>query len=377
MSYPTTGKISADMIDSANQIKWSRVRVFDIAPGTGYTFPLIYFPQAAGLLIGENLNLTVNHSYRLARLMALVASVLIIFFSFSFYPANPAVIALISMPMVLFQFASASIDGLAIAFSLCAISIFLRIMNFKSERPQWLYYVLAVVVFLLAGSKLNLLPLGVLVAASCFSMPSKKNYLILLVTIMGIFTWLFLAITTTVDMRVVMEEPPSKLVVFYLLNPAKFFQVVGNTLSDQSVVTFYKQSFVGILGWLNASFKSRIYDQFLAALGVLVALSISLARIKKELFSRSILLLVSLASTLLIFFALLIAWSPHPATVVSGIQGRYFIIPAVIFAYSLSDSQDLKARWRRKMELFLCLIFFTYSVVCTTNLLFDRYYATP
>jgi hypothetical protein len=184
MSYPTTGKISADMIDSANQIKWSRVRVFDIAPGTGYTFPLIYFPQAAGLLIGENLNLTVNHSYRLARLMALVASVLIIFFSFSFYPANPAVIALISMPMVLFQFASASIDGLAIAFSLCAISIFLRIMNLKRERPQWLYYVLAVVVFLLAGSKLNLLPLALLVAATCFSMPSKKNYVILLVKIM-------------------------------------------------------------------------------------------------------------------------------------------------------------------------------------------------
>lgn len=375
MSYPTTGKISVDMIDSANQIKWSGVRVFDIAPGTGYTFPLIYFPQAVGLFIGEKLELTVNYSYRLARLLALLTSVILVFLSFSISPPNPAALGILSMPMTLFQFSSATIDGLAVALALFSVAAFLRIVRIQDKYSQRLYPVLAICVGVLAGSKLNLLPMVALVGGACFFLPSRKNYLIFTGTFIAIFGWLVLAMKTTIDTRIVMADPPSKITIFYLQNPWAFFQVLSNTLSDPGIFRFYKHSFIGVLGWLNASFKTRIYDQFVAGLVILAILSVDVQRVKRGLLHSALVAGVSVISALLVFFALLIIWSPHPANVVSGVQGRYFIIPAVIFAYSLHDSLCMRSGWKRKTGFFLSIIFFIYSVLCTSDLLLDRYYS--
>ena len=42
------------------------------------------------------------------------------------------------------------------------------------------------------------------------------------------------------------------------------------------------------------------------------------------------LLALALASAALVFLALLVTWTPHPAALVQGVQGRYFIVPALL-----------------------------------------------
>jgi hypothetical protein len=44
---------------------------------------------------------------------------------------------------------------------------------------------------------------------------------------------------------------------------------------------------------------------------------------------------IAIGSTLLVFFALLLNWSEHPAEVVHGVQGKYFTIPILALAYVL------------------------------------------
>ena len=46
-------KLSAKEVSSWSTIEWSGNRIYSPAPGAGYYFPAIYFPQALGLWVGE------------------------------------------------------------------------------------------------------------------------------------------------------------------------------------------------------------------------------------------------------------------------------------------------------------------------------------
>jgi hypothetical protein len=57
----------------------------------------------------------------------------------------------------------------------------------------------------------------------------------------------------------------------------------------------------------------------------------------------------ALASLPLVFLALLLSWSAFPATRVEGVQGRYFIAPALLAAMALAPAAQRRPRstWRR------------------------------
>lgn len=152
-SYPSTQKtLSLEDISTAGGVKWSGQRIYDPSPGTGYYFPVIYLPQTLGLLVGESLDLTVDHSYRLARAFALAAVAFFIYCSLRIYPTNPLVLAFLAIPMTLFQMSSASLDGISTALAIFAISAFLRITSDKDKAATWLQYAFALVIAVLASS---------------------------------------------------------------------------------------------------------------------------------------------------------------------------------------------------------------------------------
>ncbi|NMQ06099.1 DUF2142 domain-containing protein [Candidatus Accumulibacter phosphatis] len=161
-------KLSADEIDEAKSIQWAGAKEFSPAPGTGYYFPLIYAPQATGLIIGEMLGVSVEQSYRLARFFVLVFASLIIAIAFLIHPPSPLVAALLVIPMSLFQFSSASLDGLSTAVSILAISVFMRIAVEKKQARPWLLPVLTGSVILVVGCRVHLLPLILLIFGTFF-----------------------------------------------------------------------------------------------------------------------------------------------------------------------------------------------------------------
>jgi uncharacterized membrane protein len=373
---PDQKKLSVDGVTSSREIRWSHHRVYDPSPGTGYYFPLIYLPQTTGLLIGERLNLTVDKSYKLARGLSMSATLFLLLVSFKIYAPNPLVLALIVMPMTLFQMSSASLDGITTALAVFAISAFLRIAADKSSSPNGLLYALAVAVSLLATSRLHALPMLLLLLAGYAYSKNGKVLLCMFASATFIFWWNLFAMKTTVDLRMPLGDTTTNIVLFYIQAPSKFFTVLWATLSDSTVQIFYHKSFVGILGWLDAAFHDRYYQFFTAMICVIALLSVSIQRIECEWPQRLLLLFVSAISAIFVFCALLVTWSPHPARAISGIQGRYFLIPAIIFAYGLAGGADLIEGVRRKLAVLLLLCLFLVSVYATSSLMIVRYYLT-
>lgn len=63
-------KITYNNVEDISRFQWTPSQTFTVAPGTGYYFPIIYTPQAIGLLAGKGMDLSIDSSYRLARLLA-------------------------------------------------------------------------------------------------------------------------------------------------------------------------------------------------------------------------------------------------------------------------------------------------------------------
>ena len=190
-------KISLEEIDSAKNINWMGIKEYSPAPGTGYYFPMIYTPQAIGLVLGEKLGISVDASYHLSRVFAFVSAAIILFAAFSIYNVNSLVLSLLFMPMSIFQFSSASLDGISAAMSIFVIAAFLKIANDKENTDPKLFYIMTLFAVLVVTSRVHLLPIFLLLLASCFYTKRKLNYLIFVISLLCVFFWIGIAIKTT------------------------------------------------------------------------------------------------------------------------------------------------------------------------------------
>lgn len=388
-SYPPTqDKITAEDSEAADQIRWSHERLYDPSPGTGYYFPLIYAPQAAGLYAGERLGLTIDHSYRLARAFALLACVILIGAAFHIHAPNALTIALLVLPMTLYQFASASLDGIATALAVLALSIFLRIASDKTRARAWMHPALALTLAVLITSRIHALPfLGLLVAAWRYT-PNTRTLIWLIASSLFIALWTALAMKTTVDLRVLVSAPTSTILGHYLQHPLEFLNLVGATLAHPHLGPLYVRSFMGVLGWLDTPFSPPVYTALGYGLALAAALSCSWQGITRTWPQRVLLVAMAVASVLLIFLALLITWTPHPAQTIQGIQGRYFLIPALAWAYSLGGTPWAKpsstprvapslSRRVTQLGMLVGLAMWGFSTLSTTRLVLNKYYLAP
>jgi uncharacterized membrane protein len=375
LKFKPDRKLSADEIDSAKFIKWTGIKEYRSVPAASY-FPIIYMPQAVGVTIGEILGLTIDTSYLIARSMALLSISLILFAAFKIYPVNPLTIALLILPMSVFQFSSASLDGVSTALAIFSVATFLRLAVEKNNASPWLFYVHTLSIVLVATCRPHLLPLLMLVWVAAFYLPKKKYLYIAAFALLFVLAWIVIASKTTVDLGAGYRvgASTSSVALFYITNPLAFFHVLIATLSNNDFVRFYGASFLGILGWLDTRFSEDAY-KFLFLCTILIGLlSVSVKNLKTEWFPRLVLLVSALTSILLIFFALLITWNHHPARVIEGVQGRYFLVPAIMVAYAISGGLNLSDGVFRKIALLLVILLGAFTIFSMPRLLIERYY---
>lgn len=368
---PPLPRISETISASAQHIMWSGDRQFSQAPGTGYYFPLAYTPQAIGLMIGEFFHFSVEASYRTARFMVLISSVFIISIAFSLFPTNPLTVALLIIPMSLFQFASASLDAFATSLSILAISIFLRVADRRTNDSAWLAYALGVTVFVVVSCRVQLIPLLVLPYAVYFSTRNKNHLYSAVIVSIAAFAWLFVAVKFTHDFRAVANLSESKAIGYYLTNPAAFVKALTNTIGDSEFLEFYMQSFIGILGWVDTRFSDGFYY---AVFGILALVAICSASPSKIGWPRKILLGIACLSVVLTFIALLVTFNPYPAEFIQGVQGRYFLVPAMLASYALTCTIEAACGVRRKILIALLVMLAAATVGRMPELLISRYF---
>lgn len=366
----SAGRVEKQQMNETSKEKWHKTTSFSPAPGTGYYFPVIYFPQALGLAIGESLDLTINDSYRLARLLSLAVSLAIIIIATMIFPTNFLTLGLLVLPVTVLQFVSASLDGTTTAIAILCISLFMHAFDKHSRHAAWASWLLGISLLLLATSRAHLLPL-VAMPLIIFLVRKKRLDLILFLCItLFSLAWSFLALQNTVDLRDMRPDrsySTGQIIFHYLKDPLAFFHVLWSTLMDPNTRDFYQKTFIGAIGWMDPNlnkldfvFGTWFYNFSILFCIAMAALSIQWKNFRLDWIPRASLLLFSVISTLMVFFLLLATWTAHPATIITGVQGRYFLVPAVLLAYALSGSQGGMSPIRKVIGL---PIFYLYSLV--------------
>ncbi|MBU4278536.1 MAG: DUF2142 domain-containing protein [Proteobacteria bacterium] len=367
-------KLSLADSELAKSINWTGAKKFRPAYSISYYFPLLYVPQAVGLAIGEKTGLSIDFSYRLARLLSLLAIAVIILVAFNIYQPNPLVIALLVLPMSLFQMASASIDGLSLALTILSMACFLRIVQDKTNSNPLFYYLLTCAVLVLSTGRIYLAPLILLNFMACYYLKNRKYCYLCVLSVVLIVLWFIVAVYTTVDKRLVMGASTLEIALLYLQHPSILIHAFASTISNAAMTTNYLYSFVGVLGWLDTQFYIWQYTLFLLLLLSICGLSISAKDLRTDWLPRSAILLCVLSAIFIMFFLLLVTWNKYPAAIIDGVQGRYFLPPAIMISYAIAGRAKLFEGLPRKMALVLVLALCALTLLSMPRLLLKRYY---
>jgi uncharacterized membrane protein len=355
-------RYTAHIAHEASAIRWSGRRTYIEMPGAAPYFPLGYLPQAVGLRAGEWLGLAVGASYRLARATALVTIALIVAGSFAIWPPNALLICVLALPMTMFQIASASADGLSFAWLILAASLFMLGVRRGAVFRAWHAALLMFAVFMVVTARPQMLPVLAL-PAMVFAVRKDWRWLAASALVsVAVLAWMYAA-AHIVDLRMPRSVTTGQAVALYVRHPFDFAAVLMRTVDDPTYRQFYWRSFVGLLGWLDRPLPAFAY----VGCGVGLAAAVALSGARVPVAHRVLLIGCAVAAILLTFFALLVTWTDQPAQFIVGVQGRYFIGPAILFAYALGTP---RSAWR----LVFCGGFVAFTTAVTVSSLLWKYY---
>lgn len=367
-------KLTQTDVDAAKRIQWTGEFAFRPALGMAYYFPGIYAVHTIGLKLGELLQASVDASYRLARVLLLLSCCAILHYAFLLWSPPAMVLALLFIPMSLFQFASASLDGIATALAVFVLSAFFRIVRDGESRHHGLFACLMAAWLLIASSRLQLFPLILLPFIAGVLL---RRYWYVLSALTGaacVIAWQFVIMKTVVDGRVRLGDSTGNIAAYYIQNPSRLFEVLSETLANGHLMRGYFSSFFGVLGWLDTPFAGKEYIYLLVMILLVLACSISYRVMFQRKLIGAVLIACAFGSLAIIFFAMLISWTPHPASLIDGVQGRYFLIPAMMFAYALCQQIKKQGSLGQTLALGCLGVLGMYSAINTGVLVFNRYY---
>jgi len=367
-------KLNQAEIYSAKQISWTNTSEFRSAAGSAYYFPAIYAVHTVGLFIGKNLDLTIDASYRLTRIILLLSICTILYFSFLLYRPPIFTLGLLVLPMSLFQFSSASLDGIATALSIFVISVFMRIKADREKSNPYLFPLMLLAWVVLVSSRLQLFPMILLVTIAILYLRKTIYMIFVMLSAILVIGWQIVIMKSIVDGRVKLGASSGEIISYYLYHPLKLVNVFFATLTDTDHLRGYFSSFFGLLGWLDTPFPGREYVYLLILISLIFIISLKFPFKSDERQTAIVFFSISFGVIAIVFFAMLVTWTPHPANFIEGVQGRYFLIPAILVAYAINSNFEISDFYRVIVSLTLLLVLGIYSFVITDLLLLSRYY---
>ncbi|SHN19132.1 Uncharacterized membrane protein [Pseudomonas asturiensis] len=361
-------RLTADLKRHGEAAQWTGVHGFSSLPGTGYNLPAIYAPQALALAIGEQLNLSIDASYRMARLFVLITTLSLLIAAFKLYRPSPLALIVLVLPMSLFQMTASTIDGMSMALAFFAVSCFKRDWE-QENTDRRVFMMLTVSVAVLVTCRAYMAPMLLMLIAPAILHRSRQRLIIAVAATGAVVAWTVLGMAVTTDLRSGHKVTPGAIAKYYLTDPAALWNVMYATLSDAGLTAQYWRSFIGTLGWLDTTMPMSVYIGISTLIALALLINVRLSAFKPR--SAWVLLLCGFASMVLVFLAMLVIWTPHPAQVIDGIQGRYFALPVIVILCAL-DSKSGGSRWLATYGIvFMVFLVSTFSMITT---LADRYY---
>lgn len=370
-------KVTAEELAQSESVSWSGQTLYQAPSGTAYYFPAVYIPQATGLAAGRLLGMSVADSYRLARLLSLTAAIALLVLAFRMFTPPAGALALLVLPMTVFQFGGAVLDPVATGLTFLAVSAFMRLASDGALAGRRVFAALVVGTFLVCASRANMLPLLALPFAAAWFTRDRRHAWIALGVSVFVLAWTAITIKTTVYAPGPRDADHAARLVHYLTHPGELTHMLWVTWSHPVRMAEYWESFLGVLGWLDIGFPAPFYVWAGTAFLATVATSFATGSWRSLIAARLLLVLICVSAILLTFLALLVQWTEPGSYLIEGVQGRYFLIPAVCLAYALLSQPQPRPRLLHLFSHALLAGLTCISAYGTAKLLADRYYMQP
>jgi uncharacterized membrane protein len=363
----------------AEAVKWTRRLTYDGFPNTGTCAPTGYLPQALGILFGEATGMGVMQTLALARLFNGAFSILVCVLALYWCGRGKVVMfAILLMPMTLSLFASASQDATLIAFTALAFALTSKQIEVSAPLTLSRSAVLALSLLIVSLGRPPYAALLLVLITPCL-FPRWRNisawlpggFLASLVAAVTLFWWL----GTFAATRAFAYPSAANGVVNPKLQLLNLFHepVIVVSLAGFAVrhAAEYIAGMIGILGWLDTLFPASYY--LAMVLVVLMACIAELAHGKTAKKSLTFLLLASPFATIVAIFLIeYLIWTPVGVPAIYGVQGRYFIPPAIAAGVglpSLSESAGTY-QWATVVIVLSQLL----TLVSVPQVIMGRYY---
>jgi uncharacterized membrane protein len=350
ISFRPERKVTAERVEAAKAFHWSRGdKVFVDFPNTAIYPPAFYTPAALAIAAMRAKGSSVIDSLIAARIVIALFCIALATLAISLAGAGSYILfAILCLPMTLSLFGSLSQDGPIIATLALVVALCTGIVGTLRPASRILA---ALALGCVAAAKLPYTPLIGLLLLSPLR-PKRADgrtnsvALILLIALAAgvLCLWLaFGAVPLKAPFRVAEGVDPSAQLQLLLDKPGSIFGIASETFFVHG--KGYADQFIGVLGWLDTRLPEWSYHTAWGAFALAVVLGISGDTFPSgpERASRRIIALaIFLACVGLVFSTLYLVWTPVGNGVVEGVQGRYFLGPALVLALVFASLAPLR-----------------------------------
>ncbi len=360
----------------ANKISSDKSSVYSSA--CGYN-PIAFAPEAIGINIAKILNLSTLSAFYLARILALISAIILIFFAIKIAPFGKVFLLFFALlPMTIQQISSISADSLSIA----GLMLFTSLILYYSQKNKLTYknlFLILILSIILIQIKPGFIGFtGLLFVLLPKKFPSKKIYalFLLLALAFNAFVALQLNKLTVNNLHPALGwvVNPTEQIKFIEHHPFSYLDIIWKNIHKNSINYF--QMLIGNLGWLSIKFTNAFYISILILFFTLFFFeneSISL-----NFFQRTVIIASFLFSVILVFTAMYLYWSSPGSSTILGIQGRYFIGIMPLLAFGLYKIKKInllhiKQLTKAHKVLFVIIIFCTISII-SLKTVYAHYY---
>jgi uncharacterized membrane protein len=363
----------------------SNDKIFVDFPNTGLYSAVSYVPQSLAIFVLRNLNASPICLFYGARIFALLFWVVSIFFVIQMLPFSKWLFTFVLLlPMSIYINMSLSADVVSNILSFAVIAFILKVAYSGKAFGKRDYVVLLVLVVLLALAKLVYTPLILL-----FLLVPIRNYankwgycfqfgVLLLVTLSVLLFWsneirgLYIPYADYNkqfrDCGGILPVANMTEQLHYVLTH-KFY--ILHVFKNSMIQSFgmYFGGYIGIFGWQDTRFPAWFIQMSYGMVLVVAILDVNrIVRIK--LYQRGLLFLVFLIIISLVLLSQLLSWEKVGSSVVSVIQGRYFIPFAPLLFLLISNLFQKRVRFVIPLVVFVSVFNLSFTVAT----LYSRFY---
>jgi uncharacterized membrane protein len=357
--------------DWAPNVHWSGARAFASFQTANYP-PFFYLPSAAGILVGRESDLSVVQTLYLSRLLTGLVAVALGAFAIAIADgAAPWIFTILTLPMSLSLMASASQDALLIACAALAGALLTRGMRLQAGNGKLLTG-LALMLSLVAMARppfgaLALLPLGLprtqlwrRIAAS-------------LAVVICTLAWARIAAVTSLsNFGAIVGADPAAQIQLILHQPLLAIKAIGASMVFWKA---YLSQLIGLLGWMDTPLSYSYYRVATTMLIVAAAASMFGTKSSPMTSGGYLATIAGIAfASLGVFLVQYVAWTVPGHSSVDGVEGRYFLAPALAGAALLPSLGQIRAPRLQIALLALVSAFPIISLAVTIRAVVLRYY---